>query len=230
MKRFWQNIRGLLLLLGIFMVVLALDLSGVAWYYNHVLNFIHHQAGDLNADAGVIFFGDYIERNNFIELGPDTKSRANEAITLYQQGKIKHIICVGGYHISSWSGKPHLLSNYLVQKGIPRQAITYDSLSFNTITNWAEAEKIIKRNNYHQVVAISSPLHIYRIACMVRSDGVAFACYNFNPATWDQYWVLYKDVHHEWLSQFMNFALSDETRNTLVFLYRTVSREISNLF
>jgi len=194
MKKFWHDIKGILLLLAIFLAVLSIDIAAVSWYYNYVKDFIEHQPKNIQADAGVIFFGDYKETGNYIELGPDTRNRANEAIRLFNSDKIKHIICVGGYSTKVWSGKPHLL-----------------------------------RNNYSNVVAISAPLHIYRISRMIRSDSVTYSCYKYRMSQFKDYKNLFKIVHREWLSHFLNFALNDDARNTLVFVYRTTYREIKDL-
>jgi uncharacterized SAM-binding protein YcdF (DUF218 family) len=230
MKNLWHNFKGILLLLAIFIIIFTIDVVAVMWYFNRVNNFLDEQPKNFRADAGVIFFGDYLEHDRYIELGPDSRNRADEAIRLYRIGRIKNIICVGGYEIRMWKGKPHLLCNYLIANGIPKENITYDSLSFNTITNWKEAKKILAAKNFKTAVAISSPLHIYRIATMIDSEQVFYAAYPYVPEGFKEFRFLYQNIHREWLSLFLNFALRDEVRNTLVYLYRSVERTITDFF
>jgi uncharacterized SAM-binding protein YcdF (DUF218 family) len=230
MKNLWYNFKGILLLLAIFIFIFAIDVAAVMLYFKHVNDFLNEQPKNFRADVGVIFFGDYLEHDRYIELGPDSRNRADEAIRLYRHGRIKNIICVGGYEIRTWRGKPHLLCNYLIANGIPKENLTYDSLSFNTITNWREAKKIIALKNFKTTVAISSPLHIYRIASMIDSEQVLFAAYPYVPEGFGEFRFLYQNIHREWLSLFLNFALKDEVRNTMVYLYRSVDKALSDFF
>jgi uncharacterized SAM-binding protein YcdF (DUF218 family) len=230
MKTIWHNLKGILLLLAIFIIILSIDIAAVAWYFNRVNSFLNEQPTNFRADVGVIFFGDYLEHEKYIELGPDSRNRADEAIRLFRMGRIENLICVGGYDTRNWSGKPHLLFNYLIKNGIPKENITYDSLSFNTITNWREAKKIIKRKGYETAVAISSPLHIYRIAVTIEQEKTLYAAYPYIPDDLREYRLLYQNIHREWLSLFLNFAVKDEIRNSLVYLYRSAEKTISDFF
>jgi vancomycin permeability regulator SanA len=228
MKQQWTNNKGLILIAGIFTFVLAIDLGMVYLYYEHVQDFLSEQPKNIKADAGVIFFGDYIE--NHTALGPDSKNRAHTAIQLFREGKINKIICVGGYNIQTWKGKPHLMRQFLEENNIPDSCIINDSLSYNTITNWREALKIIDREKFKQVVVISSPLHVYRISCMVNSKKLNFASYTYSLHNIKEYWQLFLDVHHEWMSHFLSFALKDDVRNNLVYSFRTVMNEVKKIF
>jgi vancomycin permeability regulator SanA len=227
MKRQWTNSKGILLFILIFILVITIDLLLVYLYFNHVRNFIQFHSKEIKAEAGVVFFGDYNDYKT--DLGPDSKKRALSAVDLFMNGKIKKIICVGGYSGRYWRGKPHIMKQFLRKNGIPEQNIIYDSISFNTITNWYEAQKIIRQHKISEVVAISAPLHIFRIARMAGEDDLQFFTYNYAPEGFSDYVRIYKDVHHEWVSQFMSFALKDEVRNRIVYIYRTMRHEIEQL-
>lgn len=227
MKNQWTNNKGIILIIGIFIFVLAIDLGMVYFYYKHVQNFLHTQPKDIQADAGIIFFGDYTE--NGLALGPDSKNRARTAIKLYNEGKIKKIICIGGYNYKSWQGKPHYMRQFLEQSNIPKSQIINDSLSYNTITNWREALKIIDQEKLTSVVAISSPLHVYRISCMIDLENTKFASYNYSLNSISEFWQLFLDVHHEWVSHFLSFALKDDVRNKIVYSYRTIMHEMNKI-
>ncbi len=227
MKQNLTNLKGIILFAALFLCVFIADITGVYLYYQHVEKFIHNQPTAIKADAGIIFFGDYLKEGR--ELGPDSKKRATEAIDLFNSGKIKAIVCVGGYDYSIWKGKPHLMSEFLINHGIPPGKIFHDSLSFNTITNCREALNIIKQNHFDTIVAISSPLHIFRIASSLKYNHAWFASYDYAFNHLSDYWVIYRDVHNEWLSQFLSFAIRDDLRNQIVYIYQTVKRAIKNI-
>lgn len=220
MKKQWNNFTGILFFSLLFLVVLGADILLVVGYHKYVSGFLERQPVAVHADAGVVFFGDYIQENS--SLGPDSKLRALEAVDLYTAGRIKSIICVGGYDLRYWKGRPHLMKKFLISKGIPETRIYYDSLSFNTITNWQEARKIINNQHFNKVVAISAPMHIFRIYRMIGSDSIYYHAYRYKPEKFRDFWRIFKDTHREWLSHFLSFAMKDRVRNRIIHFYRTV--------
>lgn len=228
MKQYWSEIKALILLGTIFIFVFIVDITIVYLYYRHVNNFINSQPKDIKADTGILFFGDYLEDG--IDLGPNSINRANKAISLYKADKFNHIICVGGYYFKTWQGKPHHMRNYLVKNGVPPEAILHDSLSFNTITNWYEAKKIMYNNNFHNAIAISEPFHVFRISLMIKDTNIYYSCYQYRFEKFKDYWVSFKDVHHEFVSHLLSFMLHDKLRNKIVYTYRSVKLTIKKIF
>lgn len=228
MQQFWSEIRAFLLLCTIFIFVFAIDISIVYMYYSHVDNFINSQPTNVKADAGVIFFGDYLEDG--LDIGPNSKNRANAAINLYKSEKISNVICVGGYYFKTWKGKPHHMRNYLVKNGVLQSDIIHDSLSFNTITNWQEGKKIINNKGFDKIIAISDPLHIFRISLMIQDTNVYYASYQYNFTGIQDYWVFFKDVHHEFMSHIMSFLFHEKLRNKIVYTYRSIKLTAKKIF
>jgi vancomycin permeability regulator SanA len=228
MQRLRSEIKGFLLFTGIFLFVLTVDILAVYIYYSHVMEFINHQPENIKGDAGILFFGDYEGHGK--RLGADSKKRAGIAINLYRTGKIRKVVCMGGYQYNYWKGKPHLMKNYLVQHSVSHNDILYDSVSFNTLTNWDEARKIIDRCNFDTVIAISAPLHIYRISEMVDMQNIYYATYIYDFKSLTDYWIFFKDVHHEFVSQILNLILKDELRNKLVLIYGFISNQFDKIF
>ncbi|MCB2219362.1 MAG: YdcF family protein [Bacteroidetes bacterium] len=228
MKQYWSDIKGFVLLMAILLFVLAIDIVGVSFYHHHVQQFLANQPEIHHADAGLVFFGDYEDDGR--ALGPASKQRAGKAVELYHDHIVRHVICVGGYDYRHWRGKPNLMSDYLQSKGVPADCILYDSLSFNTNTNWHEASIIIAREHFDTIIAISSPLHIFRIANMINQEGVYYTSYTCSFTGFNDYWQLYLDVHHEWVSTFLSLTLRDEVRNRIVYIVRTVMGEVENFF
>lgn len=226
MKNNLTNIKGFLLLTALFFIILLADITCVYLYYNHIESFIHHQPEITKADAAILFFGDYLNEGK--ELGPDSKQRAFEAVRLFKEGRAKSIICVGGYEYHNWSRRPHLMSRYIINHGVPAEKIYHDSLSYNTITNCHEALKIIQLHKFDTVIAVSSPLHVFRIAKELKYKHAVFTAYEYTFHHFYDYWILYKDIHSEWFSLFLSVVLRDNVRNQIVYTYNTVIQTVKN--
>ncbi|MCD4682359.1 MAG: hypothetical protein K8R86_03665, partial [Bacteroidales bacterium] len=84
--------------------------------------------------------------------------------------------------------------------------------------------------NFNSIIAISAPLHIYRISCMIDSDSVYYSSYRYRLEKFIDYWFLYKRIHREFISHFLNFALRDHVRNKIVYTYRVIRMELKKIF
>jgi uncharacterized SAM-binding protein YcdF (DUF218 family) len=228
MKKFGSEIKAFLLLIAIFAFVFFIDVAAVYYYFHHVKKFIYEQPEKIQTDAGILFFGDYLKNGN--DIGPNSKKRAQKTISLYQNEQFDKIICVGGYYFKYWKDKPHYMRNYLINNGIPAQDIIHDSLSFNTITNWREAKKIMKNSGFTSAIAISDPLHIFRISRMVEQENIYFASYSYSFERFSDYRIFYKDVHHEFVSHLISFLLNDRLRNRIVYNYHNIKLTIRKIF
>ena len=217
-KQKWA--RGWKLRFFVFLIaaMMIVDFVGISLYYHQVKTFVENQQKDFHADAAVLFFGDHNEDED--DIGPDSKNRADVALRLYREGKVKSIVSVGGYAKDLSDGKPNYMRLYLEKEGVPDSLLFSDSLSYNTITNWREAKKIIQRKNFTSIVAISAPLHIYRISGLLDFDTVYFCSYQYRLQTFNDYLRLYDDVHHEWISYTLSAIFKGELRNRVVFRYR----------
>jgi uncharacterized SAM-binding protein YcdF (DUF218 family) len=217
-KQKWTRGKKFRLAIIILISYLIVDFIGVVFYYHHVKDFVQGQKQDFRVDAVVLFFGDHNEDGD--DIGIDSRNRADVAIRLFREGNVKSIISVGGYVKDLSDGKPNYMRLYLEKQGVPDSLLFSDSLSYNTITNWQEAKKIIQRKNFTSIVAISAPLHIYRISGLLDFDTVYFCSYQYRLRTFNDYLRLYDDVHHEWISYTLSAIFKGELRNKVVFQYR----------
>lgn len=224
----WTHIRGLKLFAGVLLFTIIIDFSGIYCYYQMVLSFADHQPEVSHADTGIIFFGDYHPDEQ--HLGSDSKKRANVAIQLFEAGKIQYIIAIGGFNYKNRKVDRHLMSEYLIAHGIPDKVIYYDTLSYNTITNWQEAKKIMEIEDFKSAVAISSPLHIYRIADMINEPDITYATYHYQFNHFNDYYTLYKNVHHEWKSLTLSFLFEESLRNKISYVVRNTVGDIKDFF
>ncbi|GEM_PF-1587524 len=230
MKKRRTNKKALKLFVFIFILTITIDLLCAKYFYNKVIDFVSDQPANIKAEAGIIFFGDATFDGK--HLGPDSKNRAAVAIHLLNDHRIKAIICVGGNSREIINRPKNLMRNYLVKQGIPPRMIIYDSISFNTITNWQAGKRILRDKGYSSAILISAPLHIYRIAHSLdfKDYKVYFATYSYNLNGIGDYLILLKDIHHEWISITLNKILSDKVRNKLVFTVRNIKHRIKTLF
>lgn len=172
------------------------DLVGCVIYYNKVQNFLSKQPSLMDADLMVVF-----QRNIDWEtrtLGTGTRRRLDHAIELYNQNNIDWILCVGGSRPQIQLYGAQLMKNYLVENNLAADKILYDSLSYDTETNWAEAIKVIEHYAFDKVVAVSSPLHVYRIAKIINRDNVFYSAYNYTFQSISDYWFVCYSIHYEW--------------------------------
>jgi vancomycin permeability regulator SanA len=144
----------------IFIVLISLfvlDILSVLIYWNASTSY-SNVSTDNTYDCGIVFFHSVTKQG---ALSTDTKERCNLAIELYKKGSIKNILCVGGASLNKAGSL--MMKDYLSYSGIPDSSLTADTLSFSSITNLSEADKILTRRNFRTALIISSPSHIPRL-------------------------------------------------------------------
>ncbi len=106
-------------------------------------------------------------------LNPYFKYRMDAAITLYKSGKTKKIIVSGDNHTSTYN-ETEDMTNYLIDNGIPLEAIIKDYAGFRTLDSVVRAKKVF---NCESVIIISQEFHNERalyIAEFYEMDAIAF--------------------------------------------------------
>jgi len=222
------QIWGLKIFTIAFAIAIFVDLSCTYIFYKSVVSYTENLNDIGNADAGIIFYGDSDRDNK--SIGPDSRNRAEVAIDLYHKNKIQNIIAIGGYNYKNRKTEQHFMKTFLIEQQIPQSIIYHDSISYNTITNWKEAKKIMQMQNFEKVIAISSPLHIYRIEKMIKDENVGYATYRYNLKGFDDYYRLYRAIHHEWKSYLLSFLFKEKLRNKISYTVRTTMGDIKDFF
>jgi len=172
-------------------------------------------------DALVVFFGDFDDNDNISE---ESIRRLTFAVDLYKKGTGRNIIFVGG-----WRPLKNLYGSAVMAKraedmGVRPSDIFYDLTSRDTINNWLEAEKIIKKQHFKKVILISSAFHLMRIEKMIDigdditafytaySDDVSpskslldsFSEYNYNVASILTYLLFPSDLYQGTIGKLRN--------------------------
>ncbi len=84
--------------------------------------------------------------------------RIDQAVQLYQMGKIKHLI-VSGDNGSRYYNEPQKMKNTLMDRGIPEHAISMDFAGFRTLDSIIRSKLIFGQQ---KMVIITQDFHSYR--------------------------------------------------------------------
>ncbi len=102
------------------------------------------------------------------------KYRIKAASELYHLGKIKHIIVSGDNSLKEYNEPKHM-QQALIQKGVPKSAITLDYAGFRTLDSVVRGKKVFGQNKF---IVISQKFHVERalfIANKYGIDAIGFA-------------------------------------------------------
>ncbi len=100
--------------------------------------------------------------------GGETDSRALEAIGLYEQGWAPHIIFSGAALDSNGPSNARAMRQLALSRGVPENVITLDETSINTDQNAAGVASVVKQNQYHKIILVTSPYHQRRASLAFR--------------------------------------------------------------
>ncbi len=109
--------------------------------------------------------------------------RIAAAATLYQAGKVQHLLVSGDNHIASYD-EPTDMRNALIAAGVPANAITCDYAGFRTLDSVVRAKEIF---NLPRCTIITEAYHCPRALWIARQHGleaVAFAAPDVGLKSW----------------------------------------------
>lgn len=154
-------------LLGILAVLIAAGLLWCAVVFNRI-NSAETTAPMVKADAGVILgmsmWGD--------EPSPGLKERLDYGLTLYQSGAFSHFVVSGGldqpdYKYTEAEG----MKRYLVEKGVPENAIALEDKSTSTYENLLFSKSVMQQKGWSTAVVITHDFHGRRALEIARELG-----------------------------------------------------------
>ncbi|QHZ51228.1 YdcF family protein [Paenibacillus larvae] len=140
-------------------VFLGILLAGLLWtfYVQWLLSRQDYPALPEGVDTGIVL-GAKLETN---QASPGLAERLDQAIRLYNQRKFKHLIVSGGLDKEGDSQitEAEGMRNYLVQKGIPEQAITMEKQAKNTYENLVFSKRIMEQKGWTSCIIITREYH-----------------------------------------------------------------------
>lgn len=150
----------------VFLVLLTIVLGyGVAAW--RVAQF-GNERSDESADAAVVLgaaaWGD--------QPSPVYRERLNEALILYQTGRVRRIIFTGGTPKPGYLTEAEVGRKFALAHGIPAKAILLDTESRSTWQNLTNAKKLVTAAKLDTVLVVSDPLHMRRAMRMATDIGL----------------------------------------------------------
>ena len=103
---------------------------------------------------------------------PVYKERINHGITLYREGYVDRIIVTGGSPEGSEVSEASAAKNYLLEQGIPGEAVLTEETSRITQENLENAKEIMDENGWETAIIVSDPLHMKRAMLLAKDAGI----------------------------------------------------------
>lgn len=201
-----------------FLLFIILDIIISIIYYYKVVNFLQNEKMPIGKTIGIVFFHDH--KGKF-DISQETKMRLNKAMELKNDSKLKGILCVGGLTKNLEYNGAYKMKNYLISKGITDSIIYIDTNSFDTHSNWKNVEKICKQNSWTKAIAISSPMHLYRISNIKKKTKIDLTYSTFLEKYKKEGIIKkWKDIQHEFISFIAKFILPNKLYNEIILKHK----------
>lgn len=176
--------------------------------------------GTGHADVGVVFFSDFGEHSG---LDAESLRRIDHGIALLEGGRVSSLLCVGGAR--TWRGDfgAELMRSYCIDRGVPPGGVYSERESTDTWSNWRAASAICSERGWTNIVVISSLAHMPRI---LRIAGQYGMYPDASPYAYDGGMpraglvTIWRQIHHEWISNVLHFVLSERAYGRLVLFVR----------
>jgi len=140
--------------------------------YARILQFDGVGAGDssLQADTGIVL-GASLWND---KPSPGLRERLDQALLLYHAGVYSRIIVSGGLDAGGATiTEAEGMRNYLVENGVPADAVYLDKASRDTYENLKFSKEIMDREGWHTAVVVTHRYHGARAADIAKTLGYA---------------------------------------------------------
>lgn len=160
-------------------VAVSLALAGTVWVFRFAGVFLETPAQEPRpADLIVV-------------LGGDNGGRVKHAMELWRQGLAPRILLTGlGY--SPEETRPYYLhwrARFLLDRGIPREAILYDTRSGNSWEEAVNTLSLMRNAEWGRVIVVSDPPHMRRLRWVwgrvFEGSGIDVRLVSSHPRWWD---------------------------------------------
>ena len=129
---------------------------------------------DQQIDAVVVFYGDFDKEGN---LSDESLRRLSYAVSLYKENRNRNLIFAGGWRPEQKLLGSAMMAEKAVEMEVNPEKVFHDKVSRDTLQNWNEAEKIIKRKKLRKVLLVSSFFHMLRIKQIIKINDDIEAYY-----------------------------------------------------
>jgi len=151
-------------------VLLAAVVCLLAWFACVAVRIVHQgnvdEAGQ--ADAIVVFgAAEYSGHPS-----PVLRARLDHAYDLYSAKLAPIVITTGGAAWDPQFTEGGVGHDYLLKKGIPDHALIAETHAVNTEESADRVAVILRANGLKNCIAVSDPVHVFRIKKMLLADGI----------------------------------------------------------
>ncbi|BBI33646.1 YdcF family protein [Cohnella abietis] len=122
----------------------------------------------MKADVGIVL-GATLWNN---APSPGLRERLDQSLKLYHAGAFKHFIVTGGLDDNGATlTEAEGMRNYLLEKGVPEQAIEMDTLSRSTYENLLFSQEIMEQQDWKTAVIVTHSYHGSRAENIAKKLG-----------------------------------------------------------
>jgi uncharacterized SAM-binding protein YcdF (DUF218 family) len=119
--------------------------------------------------------------------GGETDARTTAAVDLYKAGWAPMLIFSGAAADPNGPSNAQAMATLAVSDGIPPDAILLDQTSLDTSQNATNVAAIVRSENFHSIILVTSPYHQRRAEIAFhRALGSSFTI--LNHSSYDQSW------------------------------------------
>ncbi len=151
-------------------VLFVVCAAGVVAYIVIGVNVYRHAGIDQVALADVIIVLGASQWNGV--PSPVLQARLDHAYDLYEAGSAPSIILTGGFGEGDVFSESGASREYLIERGVPRDAIAIEEISHTTVQNLREAAQIMRDHGYRRALLVSHDFHMMRAKKMARDLGL----------------------------------------------------------
>lgn len=105
------------------------------------------------------------------------QARLDTAFDLYQQGYAPMIVVTGGRILGDRYTEAEAGKSYLVDRGVPADAILMENVSHNTAASFEGVQKILSPRGVESLLLVSDGFHLYRSKMLAKDAG--FTAYGY---------------------------------------------------
>ncbi|PIT92908.1 MAG: YdcF family protein, partial [Candidatus Harrisonbacteria bacterium CG10_big_fil_rev_8_21_14_0_10_38_8] len=157
----WNKIKKISLVLAIGLFFLFSCLTSAIYFYPKIDE-------TKTADAVIVLGASQWNGNP----SPAFQARLDRALDIYDNGRSPYIILTGGLGEGDSISEASVGKNYLVEKGVPVEAIFLEEKSRTTWQNLNNAQKILEGLSADTALLVSHDFHILRSEKMGRDLGI----------------------------------------------------------
>ncbi len=103
---------------------------------------------------------------------PVLRARLDHALELFRRGLAPRILTTGGAGGDPVFTEGGVGRSYLINRGVPPDAIIVETEADSTLESTAMASEIMRRMGLHSVIVVSDGYHIFRVKRMLESRGL----------------------------------------------------------